>query len=81
MFKTKKEYELAMKELLIRIRDGKPVDDLLQSIDYCDAFAECSRSQFITAIDYWVDGNQKTHIEDCSARITRAGLDFIENFA
>lgn len=78
MFKTVREYDLAMKKILTLVRDSQPIDELITNIDYHDAFIECVRRLFIKGVSYRVDANNEAHIEECKPRITRDGLDFIE---
>lgn len=79
MFKSTQEFDSAMKEILIHIRDENPVDKLLKNPDYFDSFTECVKTGLIHGVTFWVDGNGKTNIENFQPRITRYGLEFIES--
>lgn len=78
MFKSTKEFDLAMKEILVHIRDENSIDELLKNIDYFDSFVECVKTGLIQGVTFWVDGSGKINIENFHPRITRLGLEFIE---
>lgn len=78
MFKSKKEYDLAMQEILVRVRDEQSIDDLLKNADYFDAFVECVRFFYIKGVTFWNDADGNANIEKFNPQITRSGLNFIE---
>lgn len=79
MFKSTQEFDSAMKEILVRVRDEKSLDDLLENVDYCDALAECDKREFLKGIIYFINGKGIPRIQECNPRITKSGLYFIES--
>ena len=79
MFKSDKEFESAMKEILIYVRDEKPLDEFFKSVDYRNAFIECDKRELLQGVLYFINEKGLPVIENCQPYITYNGLKFIEN--
>lgn len=77
MFKSTEEYDLAKKEILVRIRDGQPFDDLLENPDYCNVLVDCENI-YADGFSHWNDANGSAHFDILNPRITRLGLEFLK---
>lgn len=83
MFKSTRDFEAAMYEIMVKIRDGSNYNELSSKYgetDFYDALEHCFKRSFITA-----EGPpRKTEAGTLSfygkPRITFEGLNFIENF-
>jgi len=83
MFKSTKEFETAMCEILIKIRDGSDYNELSSkygATDLNDALERCFRLGYITsdAVPRKTESGRLAF--DGKPRITFEGLNFIENF-
>lgn len=82
MFKSTKDFEAAIKEILVAARDEKsltPEGTEFQSDDYFEAVTECIDRRLLSGISYdrTVDGTP--HFTPRKTRVTYSGLAFIES--
>jgi len=82
MFKSTKEFDSAVKETLIKLRDGEKLDALtttLQEADFDEALTECIDRGYLSGVSYQRTMNGKPHFQETNIRITYYGLSFIES--
>lgn len=76
MYKTAKEFESAMRSILIKVRDGEKFSGLTD--DDIEAFGECSNSGYVTGVQGLRTADNKLHISQNNPSVTYSGLKFIE---
>ena len=84
MFKTSKEFEAAMYDILMQIRDNpndRNVLSKLGDINFDDALAKCIEFNYVKGLNprYVASGNLNIDIIG-EIRISYEGLKFLENF-
>lgn len=82
MFKSTKEFDSVMKDILVQIRDGIAVNSLSSSIDEGDfnaALAECVDRRYLSGLSYQRTMDGKPHFSLSDVRVTYSGLTFIES--
>ena len=87
MFKTKKDFDKMMYEILIQIRDTDDINSILSKlgdINFDDALYECVQIGLINGLyfdDFAKDGlDELCPTVQREVRLSRKGLTFIEDF-
>lgn len=84
MFKSTKDFDTAMYEVLIKIRDNedfKTLSPKYELYDLTEALGRCSDCGYVTGVfpQRMASGNLSIDLST-NVRITPSGLQFIENF-
>ncbi|HID0769537.1 TPA: hypothetical protein ACXC99_003634 [Clostridium botulinum] len=84
MFKTTKDFDKMMYEILIQIRDNEDINNIFSKLgdtDFDDAIYECVEIGLINGLSFQKDaiGNLHPSIQR-EIRLSHKGLSFIENF-
>ena len=82
MFKSTKEFETAIKEVLIMVRDEKGLnsdESTFPEDDFWEAAVECVDRRFLSGINYQRTLDGKPHFTSRGTRVTYSGLAFIES--
>lgn len=83
MFKSTKEFDKAVREILVAIRDGKNLQEVITqngSDNYYEALARCCDMRYIVGIKYERTLDNAPHFDLQNPKITYSGLQFIEAF-
>lgn len=81
MFKSTKEFDSAIKEILIKLRDGESISSMetsLEEDDFFEALVECIDRRYLSGLSYQRTMNGKPHFSQTNIRVTYSGLSFIE---
>lgn len=82
MFKSTKEFDVAMKDILIQFRDGKTISTLSplgNEDDFLAALCECVDRRFLSGLTYQCTLDGKPHFTEGDVRVTYSGISFIES--
>lgn len=82
MFKSIKEFDAAIKEVLVMILDEKPLTPDNSSFpddDFWEAAVECVDRRYLNGINYQRTMDGKPHFNSRGVRVTYSGLAFIES--
>lgn len=82
MFKSTKEFDFAIKEILVKIRDGESINSKATSLEennFNEALAECVDRRYLSGLSYQRTLDGKPHFSQTDIRVTYSGLSFIES--
>lgn len=79
MFKSTQEFDSAVKNILIKLRDGESLNSIPQDEDSLEAIVECINRGFLQGVTYDRTLDGKPHLQQMNPRVTYNGLKFIEN--
>lgn len=79
MFKSTKEFDSAMKNILEKVRDGESLNSLQVDDDSLEAIAECITRGFLQGIEYERTASGKPCFQIVNLRVSYNGLKFIES--
>jgi len=83
MFKSSREFETVMYEILVKIRDGESYQTLSSKYaieDLNEAMEECSNLGFVTGVIAHRTAANTVYIDLHNPKITYRGLKFVEAF-
>lgn len=79
MFKSTQEFESAMRDFLIKFRDGEPLDSFTSNVDSADVIIECIDRGLLKGVSYSLSSDDSPCFSWPNPRISYAGLRFIES--
>lgn len=79
MFKSVRDFESAMVNTLVLLRDENDLSQFTNDTNFSDSLAECVKLGYITEIEYFKNANNDFIFDFSNPRITLSGLEFIEN--
>ncbi|MFV0343945.1 MAG: YjcQ family protein [Anaerocolumna sp.] len=82
MFKSTKEFDSAIKEILEKLRDGENIGSIttaLENDDFYEALSECVDRRYLSGLSYQRTADGKPHFSQTNIRVTYSGLSFIES--
>lgn len=82
MFKSTKEFDKAVREILVAVRDGKNLQEVIaqNDSDYPEALVRCCDMGYTVGIKYQRTLDNTAHFDLKNPKITYSGLQFIEAF-
>lgn len=79
MFKSTKEFDSAVKSILIKLRDGESLNSIPQDNDSLEAIVECINRGFLQGVSYDRTMDGIPCFQQINPRVTYNGLRFIES--
>lgn len=83
MFKSTREFDSAMNDILKKLCNGRKLSDLDYPEDESDrdaAIIECINRDYISGVTYGHTQDGKAHFSEANLRVTYKGLSFMESF-
>ncbi len=82
MFKSTKEFDSAIKEILVAICNGERINSIkttLQIDDFNEALVECIDRKYLSGASYRRTEDGTPHFQGENIRVSYSGLSFLES--